>query len=74
MRKSRKNKFNIDKIVKQNPAVDAEELARNLEIIEELRKRGIKVGPNYNLGSPFLRPQPQNETEKMGSTLHLASN
>ena len=46
-------------------------LARNLELIKELQKNGIDMGPNYNLESPFSRPNPHNGSSKpAGSTLY----
>lgn len=60
----------IDKLIGKNPAVDAKELVRNLEILQELKKRGIKIGPNYNLGSPFSKPEPHSsEIDSAGTTL-----
>jgi len=70
MNKSKKIHIDLDKIIEKNPAIDAKELVRNLEIIQELKKRGVKIGPNYNLGSPFSKPEPYNsETDSIGTTL-----
>jgi len=73
MTKSKKPQIDLNKIAKNNPRVDAEDLAQNLKIIQELRKSGVNVGPNYNLGSPFSKPGPDSkQTEPMGSALKPA--
>jgi len=70
MGKPKKIQIDIDKLIEKNPAVNVEELARNLELLKELREKGVKIGPNYNLGSPFSRPESHsNKTKSMGSTL-----
>jgi len=70
MRKRKKIQLDIEKLIAKNPSVDVEELARNLEVLQELQKKGIKIGPNYNLSSPFSRPESHgNKTESIGSTL-----
>lgn len=74
MRKSKKIQIDIDKLIAKNPAINAEKLARNLEVLQELQRRGIKIGPNYNLESPFSRPTPStHRTELKGSTFRPAS-
>ena len=73
MRKAKKIRIDINELIARNPSVDAGEVAHNLEVLEELKRRGVKVGPNYNLGSPFSRPEPGGkESEPRGSTLHQA--
>jgi hypothetical protein len=73
MSKSKKPKIDLNKIVKNNPDIDPGDLAQNLKIIQELRKSGVNVGPNYNLGSPFSKPGPDSkQTKPMGSALKPA--
>ena len=60
---SKSKRINIDKIIKKNPAVDAEELQRNIKMLQDLEQAGINLGPNYNLGSPYARPEPQIEPQ-----------
>jgi hypothetical protein len=56
---SKSKRIDINKIIKKNPAVDMEELQRNIKMLQELKQAGISIGPNYNLGSPYERPEPQ---------------
>ncbi len=51
--------IDLDKIIEDNPSIDAAKLQRNLEMIGEVKKAGVKVGPNYTLESPFSRSQPR---------------
>ena len=69
MNTSTKTKIDLDKLVKNNPKVDLNQLTRTLQMLEELKKQGINVGPNYNLGSPFSRPDPRNKESQKGSKL-----
>jgi tRNA isopentenyl-2-thiomethyl-A-37 hydroxylase MiaE len=61
MNKPKRNTVDIKKLIKKNPNVNAEELAHNFEVLKELQKRGVKIGPNYTLGSPFSRPRLHNK-------------
>ncbi len=73
MERLKKITFNIKKLIKKNPNVDAKVLARNLEVLGELQKSGIKIGPNYNLDSPFSRPSvPNSKTGPIGSSFQPA--
>ena len=49
-----KKKKDIQKIIKENPAIDKELFEKSRKAIEELRKIGIKDS-QYNLESPFVR-------------------
>ena len=60
---SKIGKTNINKIVKENPRVDSDELLRNIKILQDLERTGINLGPNYNLGSPYARPEPQDDQD-----------
>lgn len=69
---SKSKRINIDKIIKENPAVDARELQRNIKMLQDLKQAGINVGPNYNLGSPYARPEPQgNQVEPRSPAIRL---
>jgi hypothetical protein len=71
----RKTNINKDrnKIIKNNSKVSASELSRNLDILEKLKENGINVGPNYNLSSPYARPNPNAGTSRRfgDSSLHV---
>lgn len=70
---SKQNKFNIDinKIVKSNRNINPSDLARSLKVIDELKKNGVNVGPDYRLGSPYSRPERRSvEDRPSGSILH----
>jgi hypothetical protein len=56
MNKPPKNMVDIKKLIKKNPNIDVKELSRTFEVLRELQKRGIKIGPNYTLTSPFFPP------------------
>lgn len=58
---SKSKRMNIHKIIKKNPAGDARELQRNIKMLQDVKQAGIYLGPNYNLGSPFARPEPQSD-------------
>jgi len=45
--------FNLKKILEANKKVRADQLEKNLEAIQALKRAGIPVGPNYRLASPF---------------------
>jgi len=63
----------INKAIKNSSTVDMSELSRNLKVLNDLRERGVNVGPDYNLVSPYSRPSPCNsEDEPTGSILHSA--
>jgi hypothetical protein len=47
--------FNLKKILEANKKVRADQLEKNLEAIQDVKRAGIPVGPNYRLGSPFSR-------------------
>jgi hypothetical protein len=64
-----KTKIDLNKIIKNNPNVDSTKLAQTLQALGELKKQGINVGPNYNLGSPFSRPDPNSKEPQKGSIL-----
>lgn len=49
-----KKKKDIQKIIKENPAIDKELFQNSCKAIEELRKIGVKDS-NYSLESPFAR-------------------
>lgn len=71
---SKSKRINIDKIIKENPAVDARELQRNIKMLQDLKQAGINVGPDYNLGSPYARPEPQVEPQSPAIRLrHILS-
>jgi hypothetical protein len=75
MNKSKKNRFNIDRdeISKKNPNIDVSELSHAFAVLKELQKRGIKIGPNYTLGSPFSPPRLRNKKNRpIGSFLQPA--
>ncbi|MBN2316120.1 MAG: hypothetical protein JXM79_19490 [Sedimentisphaerales bacterium] len=55
--------INIGDIAKKNPNIDISDLQQNLEILGKLRENGVNTGPNYNLGSPYARPNP-NKTKQ----------
>ncbi|MBN2210796.1 MAG: hypothetical protein JW709_05305 [Sedimentisphaerales bacterium] len=52
-------KINIAKILKENKKIKPSELAKNLKILGELQKNGVNIGPDYQLGSPYSRPDPR---------------
>ncbi len=57
-----KKEKNIEKIIKENPAIDKELFQNSRKAIGELRKIGVK-DPQYGLESPFARtkkPLPTN--------------
>jgi hypothetical protein len=56
----KEKKINIDKILRNNRKVNSTDLARNLKALGELKKNGVNIGPDYQLGSPFSRPSPRN--------------
>ena len=71
MSKKKTIDLNISDIAKNNPDVDVNNLQRNLDILSELRESGVNVGPNYNLGSPYARPNPNKMKPGFkGSVLH----
>lgn len=59
----RHGQIDVDKIIADNPNVDSGQLQRNLEMLNELRKAGVKIGPNYTLESPFSTSEIE-ETKK----------
>lgn len=63
MSKTKTKRINIDinKLIEKNTAVDARELQRNIKMLQDLKQAGINVGPNYNLGSPYARPEPKGD-------------
>lgn len=67
MSKTKKLKIDIDKIIKNNPNVDASDLCRNLKVIREVQENGVNVGPNYNLGSPYSRPYQRSDETGLSS-------
>jgi len=70
MKKTKSIKINLDKLIKKNPKIDSRKLARVLQILGELQKQGVNIGPNYNLGSPFSQPEPHSsKPQPTGSTL-----
>ncbi len=70
MKKTKSIKIDFNKLTEKNPKIDSQELARVLQILGELQKQGINIGPNYNLGSPFSQPEPHNaKPQPMGSVL-----
>jgi shikimate 5-dehydrogenase len=64
-------KLDLNKLIKNNPNVNPEEFSRAIQILGELQKQGINVsGPNYNLDSPFSRPESHGEkSHPAGSVL-----
>ena len=60
--------IDVGTILNNNPNVNASDLARNLELLDELQKNGVDIGPNYNLESPFARPNPHNGASKPGGS------
>jgi hypothetical protein len=69
MARTKSKKINLDKLIGNNPKIDSQELARALQILGELRKQGINIGPNYNLGSPFSTGPHSNKSKPIGSVL-----
>lgn len=70
MKKAKSIKIDLNKLIEKNPKIDSQELAHTLKVLGELQKQGVNIGPNYNLGSPFSRPQPHSdEAESIGSEL-----
>jgi microsomal dipeptidase-like Zn-dependent dipeptidase len=59
--KMKKKPMDINKIIKNNPNIDTGQLQRNLHMLNELKRAGVKVGPNYNLESPFSRSIPEDK-------------
>lgn len=57
--KKKQPQIDLNKIVEHNPNIDTGQLQRNLQMIDELKKVGVKVGPNYTLESPFSRSKPR---------------
>lgn len=45
---------NKDSIIKNNPAVDKEQLKKTAKLLRELRNMGVK-GSEYNIIPPFTR-------------------
>lgn len=56
MSRTKKSLPDISMIIKNNPKVDVATLNENLRLLRELKKNGLNIGPNYNLGSPYSRP------------------
>jgi len=52
--------IDIEKIIQDNQKVNSSDLARNLKALGKLQKQGINIGPDYQLGSPFSRPNSKN--------------
>lgn len=48
--------FDVNLIVRNNPAVDAKKLQQGLEVLRELRSKGLVKEKGYDLVSPFSRP------------------
>lgn len=74
MSKTKTKRINIDinKLIEKNTAVDARELQRNIKMLQDLKQAGINVGPNYNLGSPYARPEPKGkQVEPRSSAIRL---
>ena len=69
MAKTKSIKINLDELIGKNPKIDSQELARALQILGELQKQGINIGPNYNLGSPFSTGPHGNKAKPAGSVL-----
>ena len=69
-------KKNIDRneIIKNNSNVDLRKLNESLSELSKLQNKGIYVGSNYNLGSPYTRPKPQNEDCNMQATSIILKN
>jgi len=61
MKKIKSIKIDLDNLIKNNPKINSQEFARVLQMIAELKKQGVNVGPNYNIGSPFSQPEPHND-------------
>ncbi len=71
MKKEKSVKIELNKIIEKNLNIDAKEVSRVLKLLLELEKQGVNTGSNYNLTSPFSRPEPHSEgKEPIGSTLH----
>ena len=60
---TKKKKIDKSEIIKNNPMVDPQKLIESLAELRDLQSKGIDVGPNYNLGSPYTRPTPENEED-----------
>jgi len=75
MRKPRDRATEICELLRRTPSPDVIRLQENLRMLEELRKRGVKIGPNYNLESPFCRRQQHgHKSQRLGSELRLKEN
>jgi hypothetical protein len=61
MKKIKSIKIDLNNLIKNNPKINSQEFARVLQMIAELKKQGVNVGPNYNIGSPFSQPEPHND-------------
>ena len=55
----KQQQIDLNKIIEHNPNINTGQLQRNLQMINELKKAGVKVGPNYNLEFPFSRSKPR---------------
>jgi hypothetical protein len=44
----------VDKLVKENPGVDAAQVREAQKLLEELRREGVS-GPSYGISSPYER-------------------
>jgi len=70
MKKTKRIKIDLNKLIGRNPKINSQELARALQILGELQKEGVNIGPNYNLGSPFSQPEPRTgKPQPIGSVL-----
>ena len=75
MRKPRDRATEICDLLKRTPSPDVVKLQENLRVLDELRKHGVKIGPNYNLESPFCRRERYgHKTQRVGSELRVKEN
>ncbi len=61
--------MNIPDMIKRNRNVDEGDVVEVLAALEELMRSGVNTGPNYNLGSPFARPEPKPSRDKGSRTV-----
>lgn len=66
----KEKKLNIDKILQNNRKINPAHLAKNLKVLGKLHKKGVNIGPDYQLGSPYAHPRPRSkDTENNGPFL-----
>jgi hypothetical protein len=71
---AKKKQIDFNKIIGNNPNINQQELADGLNSIGDLNKHGVNTGPDYNLGSPYTRPVPEESSEYSESTITLRNN